>query len=138
MRMLTLKTAGVTLAAAAAIAIVGASAARADEVVITNLKVPFAFIVGDVRLPAGDYSVREASTGLDVVKIVSVDGRHSALVATVPSAPDPADKNEVVFEKVGEEHFLSRIEPSDGNDRQIILTPSIMEREIVKAGRAAN
>jgi hypothetical protein len=135
--MLTLKTAGVALAAAA-IAVVGASAASADEVVITNLKVPFAFIVGGVRLPAGDYSVREASTGLDVVKIVSDDGRHSALVATVPSEPDPADKNEVVFAKVGRDHFLSRIESSDGNDREIILTPSIMEREIVKAGRAAN
>jgi hypothetical protein len=137
MKKLMLKTAGVVLATAT-LAVVGASAASADEVVMTNVKVPFAFIVGDARLPAGDYTVRQASAGLDVLEIVSVDGRHAALITTVPSTPDPADKNEVVFEKVGQEHFLSRIEPSDGNDREIILTPHIMEREIVKAGRVAN
>ena len=62
MKKLTLKTAGVVLATAT-LAVVGASAASADEVVMTNVKVPFAFIVGDVRLPAGDYTVRQASIG---------------------------------------------------------------------------
>ena len=66
MKKLTLKTVGVALAAAA-ITVVGASAASADEVLMTNLKVPFDFIVGDVRLPAGDYVVREAA-GLDVLR----------------------------------------------------------------------
>ena len=98
---------------------------------MTNLKVPLTLL--SKTSAAGDYVVREAA-GLDVLEIVSVDGRHVALTATVPSSPNPTDKNEVVFEKVGREHFLSRIEPSDGIDREIILTPSIMEREIVKAG----
>ena len=74
-----------------------------------------------------------------ILEIVSADGRHLALTPTIPSGPDQGShQTELVFEKVGHEYFLSRVEPSGGNDREIVLTPSIMEREIVKAGRAAN
>ena len=55
--------------AVAAILVVGASRARADETVATNLKVPFAFMVGDVRLPAGDYTVSHEMTGQTHVMI---------------------------------------------------------------------
>ena len=137
MKKLTRKAACAALAVAA-ILVVGASTARADEVVLTSLKVPFSFMVGDVRLPAGDYSVREASIGKDVLEIVSADGRHLALTSTIPGTPDQADKTQLVFQKFGNDYFLSRIELPAGTEREVILTPHIMEREAAKAARANN
>jgi hypothetical protein len=41
---------------------------------------------------------------------------------------------DVEFETFGNEHFLSRIDLHDGTAREIVLTPSIMERELIRAG----
>ena len=121
--------------AVAAILVVGASRARAEETVATNLKVPFAFMVGDVRLPAGDYTVQKASMGEDVLEIVSADGQHAALASTIPATSDRGDNTQLVFRKFGNDYFLSRI-AHEGEEREIILTPHIMEREIARAARA--
>jgi hypothetical protein len=134
MNKLTQKAACAALAVAA-ILLAGASRARADETVATNLKVPFSFMVGDVRLPAGDYTVREASIGEDVLEIVSADGQHAALASTIPATPETGDKTQLVFRKFGHDYFLSRV-AHEGDEREIILTPHIMEREIAKAARA--
>jgi hypothetical protein len=123
--------------AVAAILVVGASRARADETVATNLKVPFAFMVGDVRLPASDYTVQKASMGEDVLEIVSADGQHVALASTIPATSDHGDKTQLVFRKFGQDYFLSRI-AHEGDEREIVLTPHIMEREIARAARANN
>jgi hypothetical protein len=136
MNKLTRKAACAALAAAA-ILVVGVSRARADEVVVTNLKVPFSFMVGDVRLPAGDYTVREASMDEDVLAIVSADGHHFALASTIPGTPDRDDKTQLVFQKFDNDYFLSRI-AHEGDERQVILTPHSMEREAAKAARANN
>jgi hypothetical protein len=136
MKKLTRKAACAALAVAA-ILVVGVSRARADEIVVTNLKVPFSFMVGDARLPAGDYTVREASMGEDVLEIVSTDGHHFALASTIPGTPDRSDKTQLVFRKFGNDYFLSRI-AHEGDEREIILTPHIMEREIARAARANN
>jgi hypothetical protein len=137
MKKLTRKAACAALAVAA-ILIAGASRARADETVLTDLKVPFSFMVGDVRLPAGDYTVREPLMGEDVLEIVSADGHHLALASTIPATPDTADKTELVFQKFGNDFFLSRLALPAGNEREIVLTPHIVEREIARAARANN
>jgi len=136
MNKLTRRAACAALAIAA-ILLVGVSQARADEIVLSNLKVPFSFMVGDVRLPAGDYAVREASIGKDVLEIVSADGHHLALASTIPGTPGPEDKTQLIFQKFGNDYFLSRI-AHDGDEREVILTPHIMEREIARAARANN
>jgi hypothetical protein len=136
MNKLTRKSACAALAVAA-IVVVGASRARADEIVLTNLKVPFSFMVGDVRLPAGDYTVREASVGEDVLEIVSADGHYSALASTIAGNPGREDKTQLVFQKFGNDYFLSRI-AHEGDEREVILTPHSMEREIARAARANN
>jgi hypothetical protein len=123
-----------------AIAVACASVARADELIVTNAKVPFAFIVGDMRLPAGDYAVEEMGVGSPVVAIVSADGEKAALTLTIPwsSLGEATAQPELLFEKFGSEYFLSRVLRSDGDGREIILTPSMMEREIVKAAQHAS
>jgi hypothetical protein len=124
--------------ASAAIALGAASVARADETLATKVKVPFSFMVNDVRLPAGDYVVNEISGGAAVVEIASADRRHIAFATTIPSnQPAPPNSPQLVFEKFGGAYFLSRIVPIGGNDREIVLTPALMAREIMRSGEPA-
>src|SRR5260221_6087718 len=117
--------------AAATIAVAGASVARAesDEIVA---KVPFAFIVGGVQLPAGDYTVKEDANDPGIVSIASRDGRQAVYTLTIPLAPDArAAQPRLVFRKFDDQYFLEQLVPEDGNDREIVLTAATMERELV-------
>jgi hypothetical protein len=112
----------------ALMAIAGASPAHADQMLVTT--VPFDFIVGDARLPAGDYIVTEMpQSGL--VSIASRDSEHTALVLTVRAVFDrSASSPELVFERFGGQHFLTQIIGEHNEGREILLTPEIMEREL--------
>lgn len=117
----------------AAVAITGGSGrvASADEVV--DAKVPFAFVVNGVRLPAGSYIVRPMDTGSGVLAIFSDDGRQFVCTNTIPAdAGQPSSDAELVFEKFEGQFFLSRVVPASGTEREIILTPSIMETELAR------
>ena len=117
--------------AAALLVVASPITARADESIVAT--VPFAFIVGSVRMPPGDYVIRESTDAPALLSIESRDGRHTAFVLTIPSASGPqSETSELVFEKFAGEHFLSRVEPSDGDWREIVLTPAIMERELAR------
>jgi len=110
------------------------SAASAEGPV--TARIPFDFIVGDTRLPAGDYTIREASDGSTVLLVESSTGASASLVSTIAaiSTEGNATQPDVQFAMFGKEHFLSRIDMHDGTAREIVLTPSIMESELVKAG----
>jgi hypothetical protein len=131
-RMMTMifKAAGIVIAV---IAIAGASArvASADELV--DAKVPFAFVVNGVRMPAGSYVVRQMEVGSGVLAIVSADGRQFVFTSTIPADADRSTSDpKLVFQKFEGQFFLSRIVPASGTEREIILTPSIMETELAK------
>jgi hypothetical protein len=131
MRKLSINFVLVTIVTAA-MAVVTASIARAaeDQVVV---RVPFSFIVGDTRLPAGAYIVKEMSEDLSVVSIASMDGRHSVLTMTIALPGDEAAvQPEVVFEKFGGQYFLARVLGDDGFGRAIPLTQARMEHELEK------
>jgi len=114
-----------------------ASVARADERIVA--KVPFAFIVHGVKFPAGSYTVTESASAGGVCRIASADGRQAIYVMTHPSSQDrTADKPELLFEKFGNDYFLSRVVPLDGNEREIVLTPAIMEHELTEVAAAEN
>jgi len=124
---------------AAAITFAGASVARADQMLAT-VKVPFAFMVNGVQLPAGDYTVKAISDDGEVLEILSADGHHRAITPTISWTEDAQPNGaELVFEQFGGTRFLARVIPANGNDREIVLTPLIMEHEIMKSReRAAN
>jgi len=108
--------------------IAGASTARADQMLVT--RVPFDFIVGDTRLPAGDYIVTEMPQD-GMVSIASKDRERTAFVLTVRAVFDrEASTPELVFERFGGQHFLSQIIGERNEGREILLTPEIMEREL--------
>jgi hypothetical protein len=130
MTTMVFKAAGIVIAAGA---IAGASArvAAADELV--DAKVPFAFVVNGIRLPAGSYRVRQMDEGSSVLAIVSADGREFVLASTIPAGTDqPTSDPQLVFQKFEGQIFLSRIVSASGTEREIILTPSIMETALAR------
>jgi hypothetical protein len=106
----------------------GATSARADQEVVAN--VPFDFIVGGVRLPAGKYVVAQQGQS-SLVSIESTDRRHFAFVLMNPMALDRAGSaSKLVFERVGPEHFLSQIVGEGKEGLELLQTPAEMEREL--------
>jgi len=107
-----------------------ASVARAEELVVAH--VPFAFIVGESRLPAGDYIVKEVDSDPSVISITSADGHQSTFMLTMASSSGELQAQpQLVFEKFDDQYFLARVIRGDGTGREIALTPAIMEREVV-------
>ena len=106
------------------------SVVRADERVVAH--VPFAFIVGETRLPAGDYIVKEVDNDPSVIAITSADGHQSTFMLTMASSSGELQAQpQLVFEKFEDQYFLARVIGGDGDERAIALTPAIMEREVV-------
>lgn len=114
-----------------------ASAARADERIVA--KVPFAFIVQGVRLPAGSYTVTEDVNAAGVCLIANADGREVMYVMTTASSADqPTGNAALLFERFGDQYFLSRVMPQNGEEREIVLTKSIVEHELTEVAAAEN
>lgn len=113
----------------AAVMVLGSAAsARADQEVVVS--VPFRFIAGGVRLPAGKYVVGQQGL-TSLVSIESADRRHFAFVLMNPMSLDRAGSEpKLVFERVGPEHFLSQILGDDKEGLEILQTPADMEREL--------
>jgi hypothetical protein len=112
------------MAAVASIIVGGASQARADQTIIAT--VPFDFIAGATRFPAGDYVLTE-KTEQGILSIVSRDSQHAAIVLTLPASSDDATPlSELVFERFGGEHFLARITGGGLESREIPLTEESM------------
>jgi ABC-type lipoprotein release transport system permease subunit len=114
------------------VVIFSGSVVRAEERVVSH--VPFAFIVGETRLPAGDYLVKDAENDPGVTSITSTDGHRATFTLTiVSSSNDMTVQPGLVFEKFDDQYFLARVIGGDGDEREIMLTPAIMEREVVAA-----
>jgi hypothetical protein len=123
----------VMLVATAGLVAVGVAAASADDLV--DAKVPFPFIVGQMRLPAGQYTVKEMTDGAGVVALVSRDGRQFVCTTTIPAGEaDSASHPELVFKTFDGEMFLARIVPAGGTEREVILTPAEMARSVASLG----
>jgi hypothetical protein len=123
--------------AAAAVTLAHAAPARAQDEVALN--VPFDFIAGGTRLPPGHYVIRETSND-DSVLVVERAGSGQAMFLMTNASTSVAGNTvrpDVTFEKIGADHFLSRIDMHDGVARELALTPSVIERERTNAGERA-
>jgi hypothetical protein len=79
-----------------------------SEIVVT---LPFEFVVSGKTLPAGTYTVsRFADDKFDGLILSSHENRTSVFVHPVEIENTSADKPQVSFERVGEQHFLTRIQ----------------------------
>ena len=87
--------------------------AQIDTLTQIQANVPFAFSVGDTTLPAGKYQIRTPYDNVpSVLELQSANGRTRVLFETVDAqtrADQPASKTELVFDKVGDQYFLSQV-----------------------------
>jgi hypothetical protein len=76
---------------------------------LMRVNVPFAFSVEDHSLPAGEYLVLTVTPERSI-RIVSADGKHSAIVNTLPNyAKSPSESSRLVFHRYGDEYFLAQV-----------------------------
>jgi len=94
--------------------------------IMLKAEIPFDFVVGDKQLHSGEYHVRQTHPG--VMLIQSKDARSSAMVLTTAAqAGKISDVDKLVFNRYGDQYFLSKIWASDSG-RQ--LPKSRLEREV--------
>ena len=112
-----------------------APSARADQEL--TARVPFDFIVGGVRMPAGNY-VFTQQDGQSLVSIESRDRHHFAFVLMNPmSAKDSKGTPTLVFDRVGTDHILAKVIAGGGAGRELVLTPAGIDRIEHEAEQAA-
>ena len=83
--------------------------AQTESQRLMKVNVPFAFGVEDHCLPAGEYLVLTVTPERSI-RIVSTDGKHSAIVNTLPNyAKSPSETSRLVFHRYGDEYFLAQV-----------------------------
>lgn len=83
--------------------------AQTESQRLMKVNVPFTFAVENHSLPAGEYLVL-TMTPERSIRIVSADGKHSAIVNTLPDyASSPSTNSRLVFHRYGNEYFLTQV-----------------------------
>ena len=96
-----------------------------------RVTIPFDFIVGQERLPAGDYSLRRHTTAPGVLMIRNKDdGKGVMFMAVSTESPVPQGQARLVFNRYEDQYFLNQIWTTEGNHYD--LRKSRTERAIEK------
>lgn len=117
------------------LSISGLATARAQVVDTVEADIPFGFTVNDNTLPAGEYSIRRVSPENPGVMVISSKEGHQNAHFVVNSAQAKTEphKTELIFDRVGDQYFLSEIfESWDVNGVQ--LPKPRGERKLEKNG----
>jgi hypothetical protein len=89
-----------------------AAQAQSGRKIIVNL--PFDFVAGGQTLPAGNYTLIPVSDyDADGLILSSYDNHVSVIVHPIEIEKASAAKSNVSFQRVGEQHFLNRIQTPD-------------------------
>jgi hypothetical protein len=119
------KVVKVALVVMAGLLLGGASAAMAQDSVVA--KVPFAFVVNGVNLPAGDYTISRDTSHPAMMSIARADGRHTTLTMSHAVDVDRATERapQLEFTKVGGQYQLTRVVLGYDYGRGISVTPGL-------------
>ena len=116
-----------------ALAVVPVHAQFQDSI---SVSIPFAFMVGEKTLPAGDYTLKPANnTGMySRLLIRSKDGETALIISTGVVQSSAAQKEaKLTFNHYGDQYFLSQVwTPGTEYGRQ--LSRSDIEASIAKSG----
>jgi hypothetical protein len=102
-----------------------------------EVDIPFAFHAGNAKLPAGKYIIRPMDdSDLTVMEISSADGSISALfdVEDAQANSTPA-KSELIFNKYGNNYFLSKLF-DEGNPQGSKVVPKSRYEKRMGTGSA--
>lgn len=107
--------------------LVAAQPGRAQEPVLANI--PFAFTVGNMTLPAGEYRVEKVRDGSPALLIQRTDRGASIIVVTsAVEVNRPQAQTKLIFHRYGKQCFLSQVW-TEGNARGRELPNSRKEKE---------
>jgi hypothetical protein len=99
-----------------------------------NLKadIPFDFVVGSRTMPAGMYDVKHTGGVLILHRAGEV---RTSVVAVAQQASRPAAERPatLIFNRYGDDYFLSRVWPASGNTGPALMR-SRREKEVVARG----
>ena len=114
------------VALAFAIAVVSANAQHANTVLAN---IPFEFVVGDKKLPAGRYTLRSANQPRDALIIQGVKNGQSAIrmISSTAQEKEGTDAR-LVFHRYGQNYFLAEV--WNGESDGLRLAKSNQERSI--------
>jgi len=85
--------------------------------------IPFEFRIGETRLPAGEYLIKQAP-GVLIVKEQGANHKAAMLFTTAEFRLDPLKTGEVEFNRYGDTYFLAKIWlPGDRQGRAAIKGP---------------
>ena len=102
---------------------------------LMKVNVPFSFGVEGHSLPAGEYTIFTVTPERSI-RIASTDGKHSAIVNTLPNyASSPSQNGRLVFHRYGDEYFLEQVWTAGQNVARNPL-PTQRAMEIASSGVA--
>ena len=109
---------------------------RSDATI--RASIPYSFVVNNSALPAGRYVITVANpygSDLTVLEIRSADAKTAVFFKTV-TVSGAARQTELVFDKIGDTYFLSRVFlKGDGGGNQVLK--SKMQRRLEENGSVA-
>jgi hypothetical protein len=116
----------------------GSALAQAPEKVVVDI--PFNFIAGDKALPAGEYTVRNVSTGRTQALLVkSTDGRSASIVLTNAVEAGSIQKQaKLLFRQYGDTYFLSQVWAPGARVGRAIPKSRLQREAEKEEARAAN
>jgi hypothetical protein len=129
-----MKTRALVIAGVMALtAIASTRVAQAQEPMVVNI--PFDFVAGNSKLPAGEYSVKTSGPLNTLILISRDDSTASAFVSTQPAvASEPKTESKLVFNRYGDRYFLSQVWTA-GNSSGRQLLKSNREREMSQSAK---
>lgn len=90
---------------------IGVKAQAVDQITV---KVPYSFVVGDKTLPAGNYRVNRVSpNNQNELVLSSFDNKVGVLVVAGETEDAHGTTPELVFEDIGGEHLLTKIQTTE-------------------------
>ena len=116
------------------VALLAAASVYAQGSQSLTVQIPFGFHVGNSMLPAGEYTV-STDVAPGVVKVRSADAKSSVMIlAMTTQAPAAPSEGKLIFNKYGDEYFLSQIWKA-GNNRGNELRKTRREAEVAAVAR---
>ena len=111
---------------------------RSDATIRANI--PYSFVVNNTTLPAGRYVITVSDpygSDTSVLEIRSANGKTAVLFDTEPvTDPRPAPLTELVFDKIGDTYFLSKVFlKGDGGGNQLLKSKT--QRRLEENGSIA-
>lgn len=107
--------------------VAGISKAQAQIVYPVKADIPFSFYVGEKLLPAGEYTITEQYQG--VMEIRRDDGKEAAFFVTNGNQErQTPEASELIFNRYGNETFLSRIEEQGDRDDAVLMKSKLEKK----------